>query len=46
MAMPQPGHDISYNLETIGLTYSEVLPLGQLWSSHRLYPLLDLSPVL
>jgi len=39
---PQLGHDVGHDLETIGLTYAEpVLPLGQLWSSRRIYPLIS-----
>jgi len=31
VAMPQLGHDVGHELETIGLTYAEpALPLGQL----------------
>jgi len=42
VATPQLGHDISYELQTIGLSYAKLaLPLGQLWSSHRLYPLIS-----
>ncbi len=41
VATPQPGHDVGYELETISLTYAKVLPLGQLWSSHWLYPLIS-----
>jgi len=41
VATPQPGHDVGYKLETISLTYAKVLPLGQLWSSHWLYPLIS-----
>jgi len=42
VATPQPGHNIGHDLETISLTYAEpVLPLGQLWSSHRIYPLIS-----
>jgi len=42
VATPQLGHDVGHDLETIGLTYAEpVLPLGQLWSSCRIYPLIS-----
>jgi len=42
VAMPQPGHNVGHNLETIGLTYAElVLPLWQLWSSGWIYPLIS-----
>jgi len=42
VATPQPGHNVGHKLETIGLTYAKlVLPLGQLWSSCQIYPLIS-----
>jgi len=42
ITMAQTSNTVGYDLKTVGLAYGvPTLPLGQLWSSHHIYPLIS-----